>query len=456
MNFASDRWLQHAQDFGTRHHRSIVAAVVVALGGFGVTAFGIAPLAPDAALLPQRLVTETVTPDDIPSQLDALAEHTLDLVRHDITRGTDTPESLLARLGVSDPGAVTFLRTDAAARKLLAGRGGKMVQAHAAQDGTLRQLVVRYPADRSELAKTHFTRTTIERVGGHWLTRTELAPLETQVRMGSGTIRSSLFAATDDALLPDTVAAQIAELFSTDIDFRRELRKGDTFSVVYEAPTADGEVISWNEGAGRVLAAEFVNGGRQHRAMWFTDSSGKGSYFGPDGQSKRRTFLSSPMEFSRVTSSFAMRFHPIQKKWRAHLGVDYGAPTGTPVRTVGEGTVDFAGWQNGYGNVVQIQHGNAKSTLYAHLSRIDVRRGQRVEQGQRIGAVGSTGWSTGPHLHFEFRVNGQHKDPVLVAKASETVTLDPAARAQFAGVAASLQAQLDIAQTLSSGRGLAE
>ena len=125
-----------------------------------------------------------------------------------------------------------------------------------------------------------------------------------------------------------------------------------------------------------------------------------------------------------------MRFHPLLQKWRAHLGVDYAAPTGTPVRTVGDGIVEFAGQQNGYGNVVQVKHNNARSTLYAHLSRIDVTMGQRIEQGQRIGAVGSTGWSTGPHLHFEFRVNGQHQDPLRIAKASEAVAIAPAAKAE--------------------------
>ncbi|MFY9513932.1 MAG: M23 family metallopeptidase, partial [Rubrivivax sp.] len=349
-----------------------------------------------------------------------------------------------------------FLRSDATARRLLGGRGGKMVQAQVAQNGTLAQLVARYPAERSEQAKTHFTRMTLSRIGGHWLASTETAALATQVRLGSGTIRSSLFGATDDAGLPDTVAAQLAELFSTDIDFHRELRKGDTFSVVYEAPTADGEVIAWNEGAGRVLAAEFINAGKPYQAMWFDNASGKSGYFGADGQSKRRAFLTSPMEFSRVTSGFAMRFHPIQQKWRAHLGVDYGAPSGTPVRSVGDAVVEFAGWQNGYGNVVQLRHGGSRSTLYAHLSRIDVKRGQAVEQGQRVGAVGSTGWSTGPHLHFEFRINGQHQDPIRVAKSSEPVTLDPAARARFAELAKSLRTQLEIAQTLGPTRGQAE
>lgn len=456
LNATSERWLQRAADFGSRHHKGIVASVVVVLGGFAVTAFGIAPLAPDAALLPQRLITEAVTPDDLRVQADALAELDLPLLRNDITRSTDTPASLLARLGVSDASAAAFLRSDPAARRLFAGRGGKMVQAQASQDGALVQLVARYPAERAEQAKTHFTRMTMSRIAGAWSTTSETVPLASQVRLGSGTIRTSLFAATDDALLPDAVASQLAEIFSTEVDFHRELRKGDTFSVVYEALTADGEVIAWNEGAGRVLAAEFINSGRPHHALWFDNEGGKSGYFGLDGQSKRRAFLASPMEFSRVTSGFANRFHPILKAWRQHLGVDYGAPTGTAVRSVGDGTVDFAGWQNGYGNVIQLRHGNERTTLYAHLSRIDVKRGQHVEQGQRIGAVGMTGWSTGPHLHFEFRINGRHQDPIQVAKTSEPITLDPAARTRFAEVAKSLQTQLDIAETVASGRGGAE
>jgi murein DD-endopeptidase MepM/ murein hydrolase activator NlpD len=456
LNSLSDRWLEQAQEFGTRHHRSIVAVAVTLLGGFGITAFGIAPMAPDAALMPQRVISESVTPDDLQAQSAALAEHSLTLLRNEITRGTDTPESLLARLGVNDSSAVAHLRSDATARRLLAGRGGKMVQAQAADSGALIELVARYPAERAELVKTHFTRMTIARTDGRWLTRLETVPLASQVRLGSGTIHSTLFAATDEAMLPDAVAAQLAEIFSADIDFHRELRKDDSFSVVYEALTADGEVIPWNDGAGRVLAAEFVNKGRAYHALWFSGADGKGAYFGLDGRSNRRSFLASPMEFSRVTSGFAMRLHPLLNTWRRHLGVDYGAPIGTPVRTVGEGTVDFAGWQNGYGNVVQIQHGGERSTLYAHLSRIDVKKGQQVEQGQRVGAVGMTGWSTGPHLHFEFRIRGEHQDPIQVAKASEPVMLDPGARERFAAAAKALQAKLDIAETLVSSNSRAE
>jgi murein DD-endopeptidase MepM/ murein hydrolase activator NlpD len=331
-----------------------------------------------------------------------------------------------------------------------------MVQAHTEADGTLRELAGRFPAERPEQARTHFTRLTMSRIGGRWLARLQTVPYGTQMRLASGTVRTSLFAATDEAGIPDSVAAQIADIFATDIDFHRELKKGDTFHLVYESLSADGEPVFWNEGAGRVLAAEFINGRRQHQALWFEAGDGRGAYFSPDGRSKRRSFLASPMEFSRVTSGFAMRMHPILNSWRKHNGVDYAAPKGTPVRSVGEGFVEFAGWQNGYGNVVEIRHANEQTTLYAHLSRLDARKGQRVEQGQHIGAVGATGWATGPHLHFEFRVGGAHKDPLAIAKAAETVALDAASRPRFAQALAAVQAKLDVAQTLSGTRGQAE
>lgn len=447
-----------AASFGERtiqflhhHHRGITGAVVLMLAGFGVTAFGIAPLAPDAADLPRRMVTEIVTPEPLDAQLEALAGHSLELYRSDLTRAADTADSVLQRLNVADAAAAAFLRNDKTARRLLDGRAGKMVQARTGESGQLEELVARYPAEQAAQFSTHFSRLRITRFEGQFIAQIETAPLAAQVRLGSGTIRSSLFAATDDARLPDPVAVQLAEMFSTDIDFHRELRRGDTFSVIYEALTADGEPITWNQASGRVLAAEFINNGRPHSAVWFHDSAtGKGGYFGFDGQSKRRAFLSSPMEFSRVTSGFSMRFHPILKTWRAHLGVDYGAPSGTTVRAVGDGVVDFAGWQNGYGNVVQVRHSNDRTTLYGHLSRIDVRKGQHVEQGARVGAVGSTGWATGPHLHFELRVKGEHKDPMIIAKTSEAVTLSSASQAQFASAAQQLRQQLHVAATLQS------
>ena len=447
-----DIWGQQLSRWLTAHRRGATATLVALLVGFSAVAFGIAPMAPDAAQLPQRWVTEDIPLSGLEQQIEALSSQELALVRGDVTRDSDTAERLLARLGVSDAEAASFLRNDPIGRAVLQGRGGKLVRARTNELGQLTELVARYASDRRDFAATHFTRLTMAQLAGSWHARTELVPLLPRVRLASGTIRSSLFAASDDAGIPDAVAAQLAEIFSTEIDFHRELRKGDTFSVVFETMTADGEPIGWNASAGRVLAAEFVNAGRAHHAIRFDNPSGRSGYFDLNGQSKRRAFLASPMEFSRVTSGFAMRFHPIQQSWRAHLGVDYGAPTGTPIRSVGEGTVSFAGWQNGYGNVVQIDHGNQRTTLYAHMSRIDVRRGQRVEQGQHVGAVGTTGWSTGPHLHFEFRIGGKHQDPLLVAKSADTVALDAGARAQFADFARAHLVQLQIAETLVGTR----
>ena len=430
---------------------------MIGLAGFGVTAFGIAPMAPDAADIPKRLVTEFVVPDGIQSQLDALAEHELELYRNDLTRASDTVDSLLSRMNVSDAAAASFLRNDPTARKLLEGRSGKMVRVQTDANGALTELVARYaPVDAEQLG-TQFTRLSVKRIAGKLMAMVETASLAAQMRMGSGTIRSSLFAATDEARIPDGVATQIAEVFATDLDFHRQLQKGDTFSVLYEALTADGEPITWGGTAvGKVLAADFVNNGKTHSAVWFKDASGKGSYFGFDGQSKKRAFLASPMEFSRVTSGFAMRMHPILNSWKQHKGVDYGAPSGTAIRAVGEGTVDFAGWQNGYGNVVEIRHSAQRSTLYAHMSRIDVKRGAHVEQGQRVGSVGATGWATGPHLHFEVKVGGVQQNPMIMAKASESILLAPAQKAEFAQLAKSLKDQLEVADTVARSATYAE
>jgi murein DD-endopeptidase MepM/ murein hydrolase activator NlpD len=453
---AFDLWLQRTAAFHQQHRRAINGTLIAGLVGFSAVAFGVAPMAPDAADLPQRIVIEEVQPEGLDAQLEALADLDLELTRADLTRASDSAEGLLARLGVVDDEAAAFLRRDTTARRVLQGRPGKMVQVTTGDGGRLTQLVARYPAEKPEQSQTHFTRLTVERNGTQWLARVESAALEPQVRLGSGTIRSSLFSAADEARIPDAISSQIAEVFSNEIDFHRELRAGDTFSVVYEALTADGEPITWSDGTGKVLAAEFVNAGKRFEAVWFGTPGAKGGYFALDGTSKQRSFLSSPMAFSRVTSGFAMRFHPIMKTWRAHKGIDYGAPKGTPIRSVGSGTVEFAGWQNGYGNAVEIRHGNGKSTFYAHMTRIDVRKGQRIDQGQNVGTVGSTGWSTGPHLHFEFRVNGEHQDPRALLRSAETVALAANLRPQFQQVAQGVKTQLEIAYSLRGRRIEAE
>lgn len=435
--------------FKARHGKGVMAAAASALGGFGVLAFAVAPMAPDAARLPLSVVSEDVATLDVAPQLEALAGHTLDLSFSEVLRGGAALDTVLRRLGVTDPSAVAALRKDTALRRAVEAGGPRIVQSRVDERGRLLQMVVRMPAAKREQASTHFTRLTVRAVDGRWLTHVETVPLESQVRLASGTIRSSLFAATDEARIPDAVATQMAEIFAVDIDFHRELRKDDHFSVVYEGLTADGEPVPWNQGAGRVLAAEFVNAGKLHQAIWF-ENAGRGAYYDPSGRSRKRAFLASPMEFSRVTSGFAMRMHPILQRMRAHLGVDYAAPTGTPVRAIGDGTVEFAGWQNGYGNVVQMRHDKERTTLYAHLSRIDVRKGQKIEQGQHVGAVGATGWATGPHLHFEFRIGGVHQDPLKLAKAAESVPLDPAARPRFVESARVAQGKLDLAETLGN------
>ena len=422
-----------------RHPRRIMGGLGVLLLGTGVTAFGIAPLAPDAAQLP---VTEVVQPFAIaPEALDALAAPVpLTLFRSDTVRREDTAQTLLQRLGVSDREAGTFLRNDPTARQLLTGRAGKLVNAQASDRGDLQRLTARWLSSE----EGQFNRLVVERTDTGLQARLEAGDLQASTRLASGTIRSSLFAATDAVNLPDSVAVQVAEIFSSDIDFRRDLRQGDRFSVVYESLEADGETLR----AGRVLSAEFVNNGTNHEAVWFGENGSKGAYYGFDGQSSRRAFLASPLEFSRVSSGYGMRFHPVLGRNRAHLGVDYAAPTGTPVRTIADGVVSFAGWQRGYGNVIEVSHRDNKSTLFAHLSRINVKKGQRVEQGEFIGAVGSTGMSTGPHLHFEFRDNGVHQDPLAIARKSENIPISPALRARFDAVAQQQRVELDAAATL--------
>ena len=423
-----------------KHPRRITAFVAAVLLTGGGGAFAVASLGPDPADLPVRLVELPV--ESLASGV-ALADLTdtggFSLYRSEQVRSTDTAESLLQRMGVADPLAAAFLRRDTLVQRNLLGRTGRLVSAETSDDHSLQRLTARWAHDDSG----NFKRLVVEKTDKGFVSRIETAPLTASTRLAGGVIHSSLFAATDASNIPDGVAVQLAELFSADIDFRRALRKGDRFSVVYETLVADGEPLR----SGRVLSAEFVNNGKTHRALWFQEpGSDKGAYYTLDGQSKRRAYLASPLEFSRVTSGFAMRFHPILQKWRAHLGTDFAAPTGTPVRTVGDGVVDFAGVQNGFGNVVYVKHRNQHVTVYAHLNRIDVKKGQSVSQGQNIGTVGATGWATGPHLHFEFRVDGQHQDPMVIARQSEAAApVSAAARPAFDRLASTMRIELSSA-----------
>ena len=434
-----------------RHPKRVTASFAVLLLGTGVTAFGVAPLAPDAADLPVHQLLEAVQTMPTQAQSNALGDFRFKLFRTESTRSSDTASALLKRLNIDDAQAASFLRSDPDAQLLLSGRPGQTVTAEVSDNQQLLKLSMRWATDDVAL----FKRLVIDRTPQGFKSHTDTAPYTSSARLTSGSIQTSLFAATDEARIPDTVAVQLAEIFSSDIDFRRALRKGDRFNVVYETLEADGEPLR----PGRVLSAEFVNGGKTYEAMWFqapgqdvTGAANKGGYYTLDGKSLRRAYLSSPVEFSRISSGFSMRFHPIMQTWRAHLGTDFAAATGTPARSVSDGVVEFSGVQNGYGNVVFIKHGNNHETVYAHLSKISVQRGQSVSQGQTIGLVGSTGWATGPHLHFEFRVNGTQQDPMTIAKQSDTIPVSTAAMPLFKQLATDAKTQLQAAASMTQMR----
>lgn len=266
-------------------------------------------------------------------------------------------------------------------------------------------------------------------------------PLEIRERTIHGVIESSLFEAVTKAGGRDQTALALAEIFGWDIDFVLEVQPGDSFSVTYEEISQDGKYIK----DGPIIAALFVNRGREYRAVRYVDPNGNARYYTPEGMSMYRAFLRAPVEFTRISSRFnPKRRHPVLNTLRAHKGVDYAAPTGTPVRAAGDGRVLFAGRKGGYGNVIELSHPRGVTTVYAHLSRFakGIRAGQRVTQGSVIGYVGQTGLATGPHLHYEYRVNGVHKNPQTVELPSAE-PIDPAWREDFLARAALALATLE-------------
>lgn len=376
------------------------ALAVAVLGLTGVAAFGIAP---DSTLeLPPLRTIERALP--LPELYAADAGEGPYWREERVQRG-DTIGSLLARAGVDDPRAFAFLRTAAAARPLYQLRPGQSVRIAIDDEAGLHEL--RVPTAAGDVLA-------IARAGDSYAARVDAAAESIRLTLKSGVIASSLFGAADAAGVPDAVTIALAELFAGDIDFLQDLRRGDRFGVLYETRHLDGEPV----GTGRILAAEFENRGMRYTAFHWRDADGRDAWYTADGRSTRKAFLRTPMEFSRMTSGFTQaRLHPIFQTLRAHKGVDYAAPTGTPVRATADGVVMQAGVQGGYGNVIVLRHHGAYSTLYAHLSRFasQLRQGARVRQGEVIGYVGATGWATGPHLHYEFRVHDEARNPLSIA-----------------------------------------
>ena len=374
-------------------------------------AAGVAPLAPDAADLPVVTITEELALPDISAQINALRETSAPFIVEERVRPGDNLWSLLNRMGVHDADAANFLRRDVRARTLVSLRSGARLQASISPEGKLlsMQTLLDSPGNPNNATNLVLEKT----IDGFSSRLTEVA-LEPRVEMRSGQISSSFFVAADRAQLPDTVTEQLLDIFAGDIDFAAELRQGDYFQVIYESLWHGSELIR----SGRVLAAEFHYNGNHRQAIWFGTGDGqRGDYYDASGKSLKKTFLKSPLPLSRITSGFAMRTHPISGEWTQHKGIDFAAPEGTPIRATADGAIDFSGVQNGYGNVVIIKHGPVYSTVYAHMSHIATgrRAGTRVAQGDVIGYEGSTGWSSGPHLHYEFRVNHEARDPSTIA-----------------------------------------
>ncbi|HYC47552.1 MAG TPA: peptidoglycan DD-metalloendopeptidase family protein [Burkholderiales bacterium] len=412
--------------------RAVLAAVLPFVGV--VAAFGIAPdtVTEKVVVAP---VVETVALTPVAT---SPAEQTY--WREERIQRGDTIASLLARLRIEDSDAVRFLRASSDARGLRQLVPGRVVRAHTTEGGELIEL--RYSTGIMVL--------TAKSDGEGFRVSEEVAPLERRVVMRSADIRTSLFAATDAARLSDAVASQLADIFSTDIDFHRDLRRGDRFTVVYEMFYDGGEPVR----SGRVLAAEFMNQGHAYQAVWFQHADGRGDYYTPDGKPMKKAFLRSPLEFSRISSGFTeSRYHPILQRWRAHRGIDYAAATGTNVRATADGTVESAGYDRGYGNVVVLRHQQKYTTLYGHLSGFarGVTRGARISQGQVIGYVGSTGLATGPHLHYEFRINDVHQDPLRVA-LPDAPPITPDKRFAFDGIARPMAQRLALLRQTNLAR----
>jgi murein DD-endopeptidase MepM/ murein hydrolase activator NlpD len=262
-----------------------------------------------------------------------------------------------------------------------------------------------------------------------------------------GEITSSLFKTINDLGASDQVALQLAEVFRYDIDFAQELQPGDTFTIVLEKVWRDGKFLR----DGEITAAEFVNNGKAYRAVRYILPDGHHEYYTPAGQSIRRAFLRAPVDFSRISSGFGLRWHPILNRLRAHQGIDYAAPVGTPVHAAGDGRISFRGLQGGYGNVLAIEHGSGVETVYGHLSRFasSAGIGRHVRQGDIIGFVGMTGLATGPHLHYEYRIGGIHRNPASV-KSMPAEPLTTSLRHDFETKATELLANLSGIKTAVS------
>lgn len=392
-----------------------------------VTAFGLVPQN-QIGLDDTQLTVQEIHLNIAPQQTAAAT-----FWRNERIQRGDTVAEVLSRMNIDDEVASSYLRGAPEAAYLRKIPAGKDVQAETDSAGNLMSL---------RFLNENGAQVVIEKKDGKFQAKTLAAQMEKRLFVRTGEIKTSLYAATDAAGMPDAAAHQLIELFSGDIDFHHDLRRGDKFTVMYEMQYSNGALVS----TGRIQAAELINKGQTYRAVYFQTDAQHGDYYTPEGKSVRKAFLRSPIEFSRVSSGFTTsRFHPVLNKWRAHKGVDFAAPTGTRVKVTADGVVEMVGKQNGYGNVIMVNHQGRYNTVYGHLSRYasGLHKGQRVAQGEVIGYVGMTGLATGPHLHYEFKVNGQQHDPLRVA-LPDAKPISAAQMAAFQPVADNFTANLDL------------
>jgi len=396
-----------------RHHYITGGLALVALGLFAAAAALAVVKPPADARMPP--LSEARLKLALPESLDLSAADGFSAPFIDETRirPGDTLAAILQRLNVQEPGLLGFLTHDKSARSIYKLYPGRSVQAALDQHGQLAWLRYYHTPATTDNGRFVSKWLEIRHSGPQRFTAAEKTQAaDTQMRIAEGQIESSLFGATDAAGIPDGITLQMADILSSKIDFVRGLRQGDRFRVIYETHTHQGKEV----GAGRVLALEFNNGGKTYQAVWFAPKDGRGGYYDFDGRSMKGAFLRTALKFTRISSTFGMRKHPLHGNWVGHKGVDYAAPSGTPIHATADGTVAFIGRQNGYGNVIILKHDGKYSTLYAHQRAFakGLKQGSKVRQGQLIGYVGATGWATGPHLHYEFRVNNTPVDPLSV------------------------------------------
>ena len=391
--------------------KRLASALAAALSVATLTAFAVAPLT-EEPLPPNLRIIEPISliPQALPTEGQFLRQAV-------ISRG-ESLGSLFRKLGDQDRNLVDFVRMDPTARKLLRLQPGTTVRAEVDSHNQIQS--ISYPLNDGADTEQPPMRLHLTRGQGQWQARIVPMVMDRTLVTRTATITTSLYGATDDAGIPDTVTARIPEIFASDMDFHRDVRKGDKLRVVYEMFT-DPETLSEGQ-PGRLLAVEYQTQSKRLEAVWFDRGSGEGDYYNFDGRTLHKTFLRSPLEFTRITSGFTLgRRHPVFRDWRAHKGIDYAAPSGTKIRTIADGVVEFIGVQHGYGNVVVVKHDKERSTLYAHMSKFapKISEGTKLSQGQVIGNVGQTGWASGPHLHFEFLVNGEPNDPEAVLPPPE-------------------------------------